>query len=66
MPMMKNGFYSIMCLILVICMVFALSACSKKKDSSDIDEIFERLEIVDESETETEIPYFTEHIYIII
>lgn len=66
--MMKNIFYRMVCFALVLCIIFALTSCSKKKDNSELDEIFERLEELDESETdeESEIPYFAEHIYIII
>ena len=66
--MMKKYFCRTICLVLAIFMICTLAACSKKKDSSELDEIFERLEIVDEdeSDTETEMSYFAEHIYIII
>lgn len=50
------------CLFAIIfCLCF--SACAKK--TGNIDDIFSQLEISD-AETETEIPAFTEHIYIII
>ena len=56
---------SFIIIIIVLCIAFCFSSCAEKTSNSSIDDIFSQL-VISDSETETQIPAFTDHIYVII
>lgn len=70
--MIKFAFKSLACFLLILGLLVSVSSCANKKSnsSSEIEELFSRLEITTDKESdgeaETEKPDFAEHVYVII